>query len=70
MDGKMSIIRCTECERPIDTDLEFADENERCQDCCENDFQEQLSYWQPLYQGEKLAGLLSENHYTFLKEKQ
>jgi ribosome-binding protein aMBF1 (putative translation factor) len=63
----MSIIRCELCESQVDSDLvnmvEYGDESV-CEECCEEEFQEQVAYWKPLYEGEKRAGFLPEKHYN------
>lgn len=53
----MSIMICESCERYIDSDFEDVDEAGYCEICQENEFEKQRAYWEPLYRGEKLAGI-------------
>lgn len=63
----MSIMICTNCERHVDTDFHYMSggENPVCEPCEEELFDRGKAYWEPLYRGEHLAGLLPPNHYDF-----
>lgn len=61
----MSIQPCESCSRYIDTDYEIIDENGWCEVCNDAEYEKQRRYYSPLYKGEKLAGLLPDNHYNF-----
>lgn len=60
----MSIMVCDRCSRYVDTDFdEIVEVNDGdefwCLPCHDAEFQRQHDYWKPLYDGEKLAGLLN-----------
>lgn len=51
---------CDTCKKPC-TEDDIADfENGICHDCHEKWCDEQRAHWWPLYQGEKLAGMLED----------
>lgn len=62
----MSIDVCESCFRHVDTDEDtffYGDDGALCEWCRDEQFEAQVAYWRPLYEGEKQAGLLPANHY-------
>lgn len=59
----LSLFRCSDCGKSVYGDDIGCRENEVCTDCQDKLEREQEAYWRPLYEGEKLAGLLPRNHY-------
>lgn len=62
----MSVEWCKECDVVMDADeCIYEEDGTYCEECHDEEFQKQLAYWKPRYEGEKLAGLLPANHYEF-----
>ena len=59
----MSVFYCHECNTHHDSDYEVAEvygDDLICESCADEIFEAQRNYWNPLYKGEKLAGLVQE----------
>ena len=51
---------CSSCKAKLPIDEMFDGENETCEPCHDAWFAAEYAYWKPLYDGEKLAGLLEK----------
>jgi DNA-directed RNA polymerase subunit RPC12/RpoP len=51
---------CAECAKPKRKEEMQGDESDQCIDCHEAWLKSEIAYWRPLYEGEKLAGLLEK----------
>ena len=59
----MSVFYCHECGKHVDSDFECCEvhgDELICESCADEIFEAQRNYWNPLYKGEKLAGLIGE----------
>jgi hypothetical protein len=53
-------VMCFSCKKRRFSEEMQGDESELCIDCHEVWFKSEMAYWKPLYEGEKLAGLLEK----------
>lgn len=51
---------CENCHQPKTNDQIADTENGWCEDCRDKWISSQMAYWKPLYEGEKLAGFISD----------
>ncbi len=51
---------CEKCKQEKDSDEMCTDESGLCHSCRDKWIAEQYDYWKPLYDGEKLAGLIPD----------
>jgi len=54
------LFDCEECGNPVTADEQYCGETNHCEACMDKWHAEQIAYWKPLYEGEKLAGLLPD----------
>ena len=51
---------CSECKKPKLLEEMQGDDSELCIDCHDAWCKSEIAYWKPLYEGEKLAGLIPD----------